>query len=145
MERKGNLLRGSGGAARARLWPAWQDRADSRGRLSAFRSGIPEWQVYQGRSVGLDHPTRRMTQLSTKAPTRQMEDESALGGVKVGLKEGHPRVPLSDRSRCLMAGTRALARFFVLPSDLPRLPAAWCSLPGGQGVVGSNPAVPTEK
>lgn len=91
-------MRGSGGAARV-----WQDRADSRGRLSAFRAGIPGWQVYQGRPVGLDHPTRRMTQISTKAPARHVEDESALGGVEVGLKEGHPWVPLSDRSRPLPA------------------------------------------
>jgi len=60
-----------------------------------------------------------MTQISTKAPARHVDDESALGGVEVGLKEGRLWTPFSDRSRCLMAGTRVLAGVFVLLSDLP--------------------------
>lgn len=57
----------------------------------------------QGRLVDLDCPTHRMRWLSIKTPARHVKDESVFGGVEVGLKEGHPWVPLSDRSRHLLA------------------------------------------
>lgn len=55
--------------------------------------------------VGRDRRPSRL--LAEGAPTSGIDAQP--GGVEVGWKEGHPWVPLSDRSRPLVARTCVLA------------------------------------